>query len=136
MQKHYKMQNKVLDTEYLTARCVDGIIEVQYKDNVYITLKEAKYIVEERLKFFGDEQYPCLLRSSRLKGIDRAGRNYLFSEGLLNLLALALVPNNKVEKMLTTILVNFERPEIPCRVFKSHDEARTWLKQYIQESHV
>jgi len=136
MQKQYRMQNKTFDTDYVTAQCVDGIVEVQYKEDVYITLREAEYIVKERLKFFGNEKYPCLLRSSRLKGINRAGRNYFFGEGLVNLLALALVPKNKVEKMLTTILVTFERPKIPCRVFKSHDEARGWLKQYIKESHV
>ncbi len=136
MKKRYIMQSEVFDIEYLTAQCVDGIMEVQYKDNVYITLEEAKYIVEERIKFFGDHQYPCLLKSSRLKGIDRQARKYLFNEGLTNLLAIALVPNNKVGQMITTIVVNFESPKIPWGVFKSHEEARNWLKQYIEEGHV
>lgn len=135
MQKHYRMQDKVLDTEYLTAECVDGIVEVQYKDNVFITIEEARHIVQERLNFFGDHQFPCLLKSSKLKGIDREARKYLFTEGVTNLLAIALVPNNKVGLMLTTIMVNFEKPDIPCRVFKSHEDARRWLKQYIGKGH-
>lgn len=136
MKKHYMMQNKLFDTDYVTAEYIDGIIEVQYKEDVYITLKEAKFIVDERLKFFGDQQYPCLMKSSRLKGIDREARKYFFNEGLTNLLAIALVPDNKVGQMLTTILVHFENPKIPCRVFRSNEEARSWLKQYIEEGHV
>jgi hypothetical protein len=135
MQKQYKMQNNVLDTEFFTATVVDGILEVQYKDNVYITIEEAKNIVRGRLKFFGDAQYPCLLKSSKLKGVDREARKYLFTEGVTNLLAIALVPKNKVGQMLTTILVNFEKPDIACRVFKSHEAARQWLRQYIGKGH-
>lgn len=136
MDKRAHMEKKVFEIEFLTAECVNGILEVQYKDDVYITLEEAKYIVDQRLKFFEDQQYPCLFRSSRLKGIDREARKYLFNEGLKNLNAIALVPNNKVGQMITTIVVNFERPKIPWAVFKKHEEAREWLKNYIKEDHI
>lgn len=125
-------QSKTFNSPYLSAKLVAGIIEVQYKDGVYITLEEAKHIVEERLAFFGDNSYPFLLKSSKLKGMDRAARKYFFGEGLANIKAMAFVPGNKVGKMITTVLITFERPKIPYKVFKTHDEARDWLRIYLQ----
>jgi hypothetical protein len=127
------MQGKILDTKYVSAELIDGIIEVQYKDDVYITLTEAQEVVKERIAFFGDKEYPYLFKASRLKGIDRAARKFFFNEGLVNVNAIALVPGNKVGQMITTVLVSFERPPIPCKVFKSHGEARIWLKEFIEE---
>lgn len=124
------MQATNLDTAYYRADYIDGIVEVQYKDDVYLTLESAKQVVAERLDFFGQKTYPVLLKSSRLKGIDRAARKYLFSEGLQNIKAIALVPGNKVGQMLVTFLVAFERPPIPCRTFSTDEEARLWLKIY------
>ncbi len=124
------MQGAKLDTAYCSADCIDGIIEVQNKDDVYLTLESAKKIVEKRLGFSGQKTYPVLLKSSRSKGMDRAARKYLFLDGLKNMNAMALVPGNKVGQMLTTFLVAFERLPIPYKVFKTREEARKWLKNF------
>lgn len=124
------MEETKLDTTYFSAECINGIVEIQYKGELYLTLDLAREIVEARLLSFGDRDYPYLLKSSRLKGMDRAARKYFFSEGLKKMNAMAMVPDNKVGQMLTTFLIAFERPPIPCKVFRTHEEARKWLEHF------
>lgn len=126
------MEKAKLDTTYFSAECVDGIVEIQYKGELYLTLELAQDIVAKRLSTFADRDYPYLLKSSRLKGMNRAARKYFFAEGLKNMNAMAMVPDNKVGQMLTTFLIAFERPPIPCKVFRTHDEAREWLKNFVR----
>lgn len=124
------MPETLLDTTYFSATCIDGIVELQYKDGIYITLAVAKKIVQERLELFGDATYLLLYKTSKLKGMDRAARQYLFSEGLKNIKVIALVHGNKVGQMLATFMIAFKKLPIPCKTFHTHEEARVWLKNF------
>jgi len=122
---------KVVDNPYFTAEMVAGIVEVQYKPGLHITLREAKEIVTIRQEAFGEIDYPVLLKTSRIKTVDKAARRYFFNEGLVNFKAIAMVQTSKLEKILTTVILTFDPPSVPMRVFESEDEARTWLKEFI-----
>lgn len=125
------MEEKILDNQYCTAQLIDGIVEVQYKAGLHITLTEAKEIVKARLDFFGELQFPTLLKSSRIKTIDKAARDFLFKEGQVNITAMALIQTSKVEKVVVNIIQTYNKPSIPCKAFESEESARKWLRQYI-----
>jgi hypothetical protein len=124
------MQEKILDTPYYTAGLQEGIMIVQYKPGLHIGLPEAKEAVRLRLAYYQDLKCPVLFRSSKVKSIDKAARRYLFDEGNANFTAMAFIQRTKVEKVLLRLMLSFERPHVPCRVFEDEDEAVFWLKQY------
>lgn len=125
------MNQKKFENDYFYAELNDEIVTVQYKPNLHLKLDDAKRIVSERLDFFGDLQTPVLIKSSRIKSIDKQAREYLFSEGLVNITAIALVETSTVEKVLTAIVFNFTKPKIPHKVFSNNQEAIKWLRKYI-----
>ncbi|MFP4089744.1 MAG: STAS/SEC14 domain-containing protein [Cyclobacteriaceae bacterium] len=124
------MQDKILDNKYYRAEMQDGIMIVQYKPGLHITLKEAREIVQARLDHFGNISYPVIFKSSRVKSIDKAARSYLFKEGHINLKAIALIEQTKVEKVMLSIMLNFDRPPIPCRAFDNEMDAIAWLQDF------
>ncbi|WKN30613.1 hypothetical protein PZB74_16750 [Porifericola rhodea] len=125
------MNSNKFETDYFYAELNDNIVTVQYKPNLHLKLEDAKRIVSERLEHFGDLKTPVLIRSSRIKSIDKQAREYLFSEGLINITAIALVETSTVEKVLTTIVFNFNKPKIPHKVFSNQQDALKWLRKFL-----
>lgn len=123
-------QNK-FENDYFYAELNDNIVTVQYKPNLHLKLADAQRIVSERLEYFGNLKTPVLIKSSRIKSIDKQAREYLFNEGLVNITAIALVETSTVEKVLTTIVFNFNKPRIPHKVFSSNQDAIKWLRKFI-----
>lgn len=123
-------QNK-FENDYFYAELSDSIVTVQYKPNLHLKLDDAKRIVAERLEYFGNLKTPVLIKSSRIKSIDKQAREYLFSEGLINITAIALVETSTVEKVLTTIVFNFNKPKIPHKVFSNNQDAIKWLRNFL-----
>ncbi|MDF9796903.1 hypothetical protein OKW21_002166 [Catalinimonas alkaloidigena] len=125
------MNHKKFENDYFYAELNDDIVTVQYKPNLHLKLDDAKRIVSERLEYFGDLKTPVLIKSSRIKSIDKQAREYLFSEGLINITAIALVETSTVEKVLTTIVFNFNKPKIPHKVFSDNQDAIKWLRKFL-----
>ncbi|MEK6478880.1 hypothetical protein WJR50_15140 [Catalinimonas sp. 4WD22] len=125
------MNHKKFENDYFYAELNDDIVTVQYKPNLHLKLEDAKRIVSERLDYFGDLKSPVLIKSSRIKSIDKQAREYLFSEGLINITAIALVETSTVEKVLTTIVFNFNKPKIPHKVFSDNQDAIKWLRKFL-----
>ncbi|WPP51523.1 DUF7793 family protein [Catalinimonas niigatensis] len=123
-------QNK-FENDYFYAELNDNIVTVQYKPNLHLKLDDAHRIVAERLAYFGNLKTPVLIKSSRIKSIDKQAREYLFNEGLINITAIALVETSTVEKVLTTIVFNFNKPKIPHKVFSSNQDAMKWLRKFL-----
>lgn len=123
----------ILETRYYVAELKDNIIWVQYKPNLHLTLKDAEQIVDERLLYYQDLQAPVLIKSAKIKVIDKEARDYLFDKekGLKNLKAIAIVYSNILNKLMATILFYRHTPGIPHRMFKDEQEALGWLKQYV-----
>ena len=125
------MKSNYLETQYYVAELQKGILYVQYKPMIQISLEDAKSIVAYRLNTFNDLQVPVLIRVGKIKHINKAARSYLFSEGLINVKAVALVEEQQQDKILATFLLGFELPKAPCRSFDNEEEAVAWLQQYV-----
>jgi hypothetical protein len=119
------------ETEYLWLEFKNGIARAQYKPGVKISLEDARTIVRQRLEQLGDRQYPALVKSTKIKLLDRAAREYLFKEGIVNFKALAFIEKKSLEKMLGNAMLRISRPGIPCRIFSTEEEALEWLSQFV-----
>lgn len=122
-----------LETKYYVAELKENIIRVQYKPRLHLTFEDAAQIVDERLLYYQDLQAPVLIKSAKIKMIDKAARDYLFDQekGLKNLKAIAIVYSNILTKLMATILFYRHTPAIPHRMFKDEQKALDWLKQYV-----
>lgn len=121
-----------LVNQYYTATFSDGIVYVQYNDYLYISMEDARVIVEDRVRFFGDLKFPVLIRNAKIKGIDKDARDYLFDtqKGLKNVTAMGFVELNKVDRIMLKIIFHQHTPGIPHQAFDNETDAVAWLAQY------
>ena len=125
------MKSDYLETQYYVAELHEGILHVQYKPHIRIGLEDAEVLVAQRLEFFKDLQSPVLIKSARVKSVDKQARSFLFQEGLVNIKALAFIEGHNMDRMLATFLFGFKSPDVPCEMFENEKEALTWLRQYV-----
>ena len=124
------MKSNYLETQYYVAELRENILHVQYKPHLHITLVDAEAIVAQRLAFFKDLQCPVLIKSAKVKSVDKKARSFLFQEGLVNIKAVAFVEGHNMDRILATFLFGFESPEVPCQMFEDEPKALAWLRQY------
>ena len=125
------MRRGYLETKYYTAELREGVLHTQYKPLVHLNLHDAKAIVAGRLDFFQDLQAPILIKSAKVKRIDKEARDYLFSDGLININAMAFIEGKNMNRMVTTFMFRANSPTVPCQTFDDEQEALVWLQQYV-----
>ena len=126
------MKSNYLETQYYVAELIEAILHVQYKSHIRITLDDAKAIVAQRLAFFRDLQFPVLIKSARVRGVDKEARSFLFKEGLINVKAVAFIEGYNMDRVLATYLFGLNSPDIPCEMFETEEKALVWLRQYVE----
>lgn len=125
------MKSNYLETQYYVAELDENILHVQYKSLIRINLDDAKAIVTQRLAFFKDLQFPVLIKSAKVKSVDKEARNFLFREGLINVKAVAFIEGYNMDRVLATYLFGLKSPDIPCEMFETEEKAVAWLRQYV-----
>lgn len=123
----------LMESKYLTAELKEGIILVQFKPNLHLTIEDAEHIVSDRLTFYQNLQAPVLIKQAKIKGINKAAREYLFNKekGLKNIKAIAVIYSGIIDKMMTTFIFHRHTPGVPHNMFNDEYKALLWLKQYI-----
>ncbi|MDX2197001.1 MAG: hypothetical protein NW207_11330 [Cytophagales bacterium] len=123
--------HKKLKTSYISITYDDGMMIGQYNEGVHITLEVAKQIVADRLIFFEGKNYPLLISDKGVVGIDKNARDFLSSaEGIAGISASALVLSSTFSMLLGNFIIKVTRPEIPVKIFRNHNDALAWLRQY------
>lgn len=108
----------------------DGIVQVNFGDNVELDLKETKEIVEAISKITGGKKAQVLNIAGKNTTATREARNYSASEaGGECTLADAFVVNNLPQKLIGNFYLNFNKPMVNTKIFNSVDDALKWLKQ-------
>ncbi len=97
-----------------------------------IDLKIAKELVEFRLNYINHQDCLLYIDSSKVKIIDKGGRDHFGStEGTKNIIAAAIFTNSVLTSFLANFLlsVNLSRIKSKVRVFNSKEKAISWLNQ-------
>ncbi|MEM6841023.1 MAG: hypothetical protein AAF944_19620 [Bacteroidota bacterium] len=121
-----------LINQYCTATLTDGIVHVQYKPLLHITLEDAQFILQDRIRFFKDLRFPVLIKEAKIKGVDKEARDFFFDTqlGLKNINAIAFIESNKVDRMILKMIFHQHTPPIPHHSFQSEGKALAWLAQH------
>ena len=108
----------------------DGILVADYQmKTLDLDLDMAKAIVEKRLKFTGGEECVLLIKNQNLTSMSKDARDYLgSSEGVLGLIAIAILTETILKEFLINFFLRVSRPPFPTRMFKDESKAKAWLK--------
>jgi hypothetical protein len=135
MAKNNKIVNKksIFENRYFSLEIKDGILHIDYKDNLVITLPIAKEMVSDRIKFQEQEKYEIIpaIGTLNIKYANKKAREYLGTEGIKGLTAAAFVAKGLVTKTLLQIFMTVEKPSIPICVFENENEAIEWIEKQV-----
>jgi hypothetical protein len=120
----------MFEGKYGTYWITDDILFVAYKTDLVVTLKVAKRIVNDRLEFQKDVEYPVFCDLTRIIGSDSEARHYLVQEGTLLIKALAVYATSPVAVRLTEFYLKTLSHKIPTKLFTNKNQAIRFLKPY------
>lgn len=126
------MDSALVRTTHASYWIEDGILHIEYNQNLVISLEVAKTMVEERHDYIKGACMPILVDIRGLASVDTASRKYFAStRSIENVLAGALLADSLISKLAGNIYITVDKPPIPLRLFTDKEKAKRWLKKYI-----
>ena len=118
------------ETLYAKFWVTDGILYFIYKPITFLDFKTAKMIVDERLKFQHETQYPILCDAQGIKNSAKSARDYLANEGSTLAKAVAIVDNRYVAKVMLRFYLMKNKPLVPSKIYQTQEDALSFLNIY------
>lgn len=124
------MQIQFSESKYIKFEIKDSVIIGTYAKEFQIDLEIAKQILEQRILFQAGKEYSALADINDLKSMTKEARDYFAQKGGKDLLALAVIADSFVSRIVANLFITFSRPKVPTKCFQSRDEALKWLRQF------
>jgi hypothetical protein len=125
------MDNPSFENEYANFWIESGILYFVYKKNAAIDLNAAKQIVDERIRFQQQKDYPIFCDIRGIKNIDKAARDFLAKEGSSYTKGVAVVVDTPMTKIISNFYLGLNKPIAPTKMFTDRQEALNYLQQFI-----
>ena len=94
---------------------------------------QGKKIMEASLKLSDRKKLPILANMGSIKSMSRESRAYLSGvEASKTALALALLVETPISKIIGNFLLGLNKPPYPIKMFYSEQEAIKWLHRFIK----
>ena len=122
----------MFEGKYGTYWISDGILFVDYKPDLIVTLKVAERITRDRMEFQQDKEYPIFSNLDGIIGTHSEARHYLVHEGSLLIKALALYSTSPIAIRLTEFYLRTLTHKIPTQLFQYKNNALRFLEPYTQ----
>lgn len=107
----------------------DGIVQVNFGDNVELDVKETKDILTALESINNGRKSLVVNIAGKNTTATREARNYSATEEAGKFtLADAFVVNNLPQKLLGNFYLNFNKPFVNTKIFNKTEEAIVWLK--------
>ena len=127
------MDTRFSESKYIKLEIKDSIIIGTYTNDFQIDLEGAKQIVKQRILFQAGNEYPGLVDVNQLKSMNKEARDYFAEKGGEGLLAMAVVANSFVSKIVANMFITFSKPKVPTKAFQHRADAIKWLSQFIKQ---
>jgi hypothetical protein len=123
-----------MQTIYEMTLGEDGLVRLVYLTDAEGTLATAEASVAEMARLTGGKKAPLLADIRGLKSATQECRQYYVGpEANRIALAVALLGDSPVSKVLGNFYLAVNQPLFPCRLFTSEAEATDWLKGFCDE---
>jgi len=109
----------------------DGILRATYLPGVEEVLEDAKQNVAVSTKITKGQPRPLLLDCQEIGSQSRDARTYYTTAKPENFLAVAILINSPMSRMIGNLVLGFNRGPYPTRLFTSEAEAIAWLKGFL-----
>ena len=108
----------------------ERIVHVEFHETDEHSLHEASEVVTAHNRLAGDEPCCVLADLRRVKvGADRSARqHYVSDEGARLKLAMAMVTESPLQRMLGNVFNLMSKPPYPVRMFATEASALEWLR--------
>jgi hypothetical protein len=107
----------------------DGIVEIDFADDIEMDLKEAVEVVDAIGELTGGKKALVLNIGGKNTSVTSAARAFSASmAGLRYTTADAFVVNNLAQKILGTFYISFNKPAVNTKIFNDAGKALEWLK--------
>jgi hypothetical protein len=123
---------KTLETDTVLFEIFNGVLIVTYRENIKITLKQAKEVVALRLQFIDHISKPTLVVNAGTLNADKKARDYFSSEeGIAGIKCAALLVNSNFASLMLSFFLKITRPKLLVKIFTNKEDALTWLANHI-----
>lgn len=121
--------------EYCEMRIEEGVLLINYKPQLNITLEVAKICVEDRLKFTNGKYFPMVVFMKEMRDINKEAKTFLASETAMDgITAGAFVVENHMQRLIASVFIslyiNMSVGKVPSKLFSNKGSAMAWAKQY------
>ena len=111
----------------------DGILQIETFPGVEDTMEDARENVAACAKCAAGQRRPILIDMRNIKAQSREVRAYYTGPETKNLLvAIGILVESPMSRMIGNFFLGFNKMDMPTRLFKSEDEALTWLKGFLE----
>ncbi len=112
--------------------CHDQILEL-YSDKETYTFQDYKDLLNGIEEITGGKKYPYLSdERGKQRFMDNDSKKLMNDKLHKHITACALVEDSAVLRFLTHTFVAIYRPKIPIKMFKTKEDARNWLKEFME----
>jgi hypothetical protein len=126
------MNNSSFENEYAKFWIEAGIVFFVYKPNTSIDLAAAKKIVEDRINFQQQVDYPIFCDIRSMKNADKAARDFLAKEGSSYTKGVAVIVDSPMTKIIGNFYLGLNKPTSPTKMFTEREDALEYLKQFVK----
>ncbi|MFC5195452.1 hypothetical protein ACFPH8_08950 [Bizionia hallyeonensis] len=119
------------ETPHAKFWITNGIMFFIYKPISFLDYPTAKKIVEERLKFQLETQYPILCDTQGIKNSAKSARDYLANEGSALTKAVAIVDNRHIANVMLRFYLMKNKPLVPSKICDTQEDALSFLNTYV-----
>lgn len=108
-----------------------NILVSEILPNIDFTLEELEKNNEYRRNLIGENQVCFLVDIRNIKSINYETREAARKEAESGLyIAIALLVENSVSKLIAGIALGFNKPNVPIKIFDNQEQAVSWLNEY------
>ncbi len=124
-------------SEVVTRTCrmwlrQDGILHNVDTPGLDHSLADAEENVAAYARIFGGVRRPLLVDMTGVKAISREARACYASQTHPYICAVALVVGSPLSRMIGNFFLGLNRTAQPTRLFRTADDATTWLAQFVE----
>jgi len=125
------MSTPSFENEYANFWIETGIVFFVYKPNTTIDLAAAKQIVNDRIKFQNQIDYPIYCDIRGMKSADKSARDFLAKEGSSFTKGVAVIVDSPMTKIIGNFYLGLNKPTAPTKMFTEKPEALQYLNQFL-----
>lgn len=119
------------ENKQLSIVLTNGILVGTYLAEA-IDLKMAQSVVINRMKLYGEKDYPLLIHMNNVKHVTKDARDYFASkEGCQKIKSCAIITNSIVTRVIANFFLTLNKPLVPTKLFTDEESAKQWLSNYI-----